>query len=244
MAYGFSWSGGWWLGGGLVLLALAGCGSAPERVEAERAAPTPAPVSRPQAQAQVQADPLAGVDRLDWLTLRQAVLAGDPRLAAVRASITVAASRRAQVTAFDDPMLEYELAPRSVGTGMTGQVATLSQATPWFGKRAARGAAAEAETDVARAEVGAAVRRELVAARLALVDAWLAGRRLELLARSRPLIAALQASALAAAGAGGDAGASLEAAMAGNELERDILTAERDRLAAGASLNADRKSVV
>ena len=73
--------------------------------------------------------------------LRQEVLRRSPTLEAMESAWRAANSRYPQVTALDDPMFSYSLAPATIGVDRLdfGQKFELSQTFPWPGKLGLRG---------------------------------------------------------------------------------------------------------
>jgi len=139
-------------------------------------------------------DPFAGQATLDRQALIAAVLARNPTLGAARWAWRAALARFPQETSLDDPMLEYGIAPASVGSSRvdTGQRVVLSQAFPFPGKLALRGEIALAEAE-AKASDHAAVRLRLATlASLLYDDYYLGHRTLEIQAAHRALLAELR----------------------------------------------------
>ena len=97
--------------------------------------------------------------------LRQEVLQRNPTLAAMQSAWRAANSRYPQVTALDDPMFSYSLAPATIGVNRLdlGQRFELSQTFPWPGKLRLRGEAAENEAQAAS--------QDIEATRLQLIEA-------------------------------------------------------------------------
>ncbi len=126
--------------------------------------------------------PFPGLAELDRDTLVREVLRRNPSLAAARFGWRAALARYPQVTAFDDPMVGYSIAPRTFGSGTVPQEAhrfDVSQAIPFPGKLALRGAAALAEAE-ASAQDFAAVRLRLATIASILFDEyWLLARSIE-----------------------------------------------------------------
>ena len=144
-------------------------------------------------------DVFAGHAALDRQTLIAAVLARNPSIAAARWAWRAALARYPQQTALDDPMLEYGVAPLSLGSSRVdaGHRAVLSQAFPFPGKRALRGEIALAEAEAAASDF-AAVRLRLASLASLLHDEYyLAHRTLEILALHRILLGELREVATA-----------------------------------------------
>lgn len=81
----------------------------------------------------------------------------NPKVHAIRKRMEALAHRVPVEASLQDPMLTLTVQPEPVQTaaGQQDAVLALSQRFPWFGKLAARAGIAEAETNVARAELGA-----------------------------------------------------------------------------------------
>jgi outer membrane protein, heavy metal efflux system len=93
-------------------------------------------------------------DEANVLTLPQLieeVQDRNPSLAAMTAAWQAAAQRYPQVTALEDPTFMAMGAPASFGSDQveSAYALQLNQKVPWFGKRAARGRQAQAETNAA-----------------------------------------------------------------------------------------------
>ena len=190
---------------------------------------TPLPPNEP--------DPFAGASELRPEALVSLVLERNPDVAAMRAAAEVAASRPQQVSALDDPMLTWEVAPLTLYQRDVpfGTQVRLSQKLPFPGKRGLRANEAEAEAKSMRAEVHA-VRREL--RRMALetwADWYLVARELELNAAHGVLLAELKRAAEAQYGVGRGAQQDpLQAEVMIAELEQERAELEgRQRLVRG-----------
>jgi outer membrane protein TolC len=123
--------------------------------------------------------PFAGAAALERGALVDEVLRRNPTIAAARYAWRAALARYPQETALEDPMFSYGLGPRTFSSDeapQIGQRFELSQAFPFPGKRALRGATAIAEADAAAHDYRA-VRVRLAAMASALYDDyWLVGR--------------------------------------------------------------------
>lgn len=110
------------------------------------------------------------------------VLRRNPTLAAARHALEAAVARYPQVTALDDPMLGYAIAPGSIGSDAVdfGQRIELSQRLPWPGKRRLRGDVALSEAEARQEELRTA-RDELVReAKAAFVRFYFVYRAIEI----------------------------------------------------------------
>jgi len=190
---------------GTALAALTGCFGAGgagyreqgRRLSGEEAAAAPEPAAE---------RPFAGQPALDRASLVAEVLRRNPSVAAARFAWRAALARYPQETALEDPMVGYSLAPRSIGSGQAMQEAhrfEVSQAIPFPGKLALRGAAALAEAE-ASAHDYEAVRVRLAALASMLYDeAWLLDRSAEINRQHLALVRELHEVAIARYETGG-----------------------------------------
>ena len=155
---------------------------------------------RRAAPAQSASDDLfAGHAALDRQALIAAVLARNPSIGAARWAWRAALARYPQETALDDPMLEYGVAPLSLGSSRvdTAQRAVLSQAIPFPGKLALRGEIALAEADAAASDFAAVRLRLATLASLLFDEYYLVERKLGVNEAHRTLLAELREIAVA-----------------------------------------------
>lgn len=127
-------------------------------------------------------DPIAESPELEIDQLVSEVLRRNPTLEAMIAAWQAAAARYPQVISLEDPMLMLAMGPGTFGDP-NHDVAWMiegSQKIPWCGKRELRGQQAQAEASAARWDVGDAELRLVEAAKLALLEYYLARRDLEL----------------------------------------------------------------
>ena len=126
------------------------------------------------------ADPFAGQAEVSPERLVAEVEARNPSLEAAAAASRAAAQRYPQVTSLEDPMFGFAVSPGGVGLEQNGGwMVEASQKLPWAGKRALRVAAATAEADAARGDLGNARLELAEAARMALADYYQAAREAE-----------------------------------------------------------------
>ena len=94
-----------------------------------------------------QTTPFQGQSELEIDALRREVLRRNPTLAAMESACRAASSRYPQVSALDDPVFSYGLAPATIGVDRLdlGQRFELSQTFPWPGKLRLKGEAAKSE---------------------------------------------------------------------------------------------------
>ncbi len=151
------------------------------------------------------ARPFAGAAELERETLVAEVLRRNPSIAAARFAWRAALARYPQVTSLDDPMVGYSVGPRSFGSGTISQEAhrfDVSQAIPFLGKLALRGAAALAEAEAASQDL-AAVRLRLAAIASMLFDEyWLLARSADINHQHLELVRELRTIATARYGSG------------------------------------------
>lgn len=107
----------------------------------------------------------------------------NPSLQAAMAAWNAAAERYPQEVAFDDPMFQSMFAPASLSGASdvpSSFYVGVAQKIPWRGKRALRGARADAEADAASFDYLEAELRVALAAQIAFFDYYLVYRNLEL----------------------------------------------------------------
>jgi len=127
-------------------------------------------------------DPLLSGTELSIDQLLAAVEERNPSLAAMVAAWQAAAQRYPQAVALDDPMLQFMLAPASLGSAQVEPAYAIqaSQKLPWYGKRDARGQAATAEANAAYFDAEESRLRLREATRLVFLEYYLVQRNLEL----------------------------------------------------------------
>lgn len=131
--------------------------------------------------------------------LVRAVVARNPRIEAARAAWRAALERQPQEVALPDPMVEYAIAPLSIGSQSAdlGQTISVSQRFPFPGRLELRSAVAIAEAAAEREQV-AVVRQELALMAALLYDhLYVAERALEVNDHHRLLFEQLERAALA-----------------------------------------------
>jgi outer membrane protein TolC len=142
--------------------------------------------------------PFAGAATLDRSALVAEVLRRNPTITAARAAWRAALARYPQETALDDPMVGAGLGPRSFDSREIEDAwrVEASQAFPFPGKLALRGAVALAEAEATARDHDAA-RVRLAAMASSLYDeAWLQTRSIEITERNLELVRALHDAAL------------------------------------------------
>jgi outer membrane protein, heavy metal efflux system len=152
---------GWWLGLFAIVSSAAGCRTsrrihtadyvdAVSQVVHFDVCHAPAMESIPPAAAD-----LAGPRPVEVYSLH--ALSQNPDIETARKRVDVAAYRVPQAASLRDPMFGVTAFPEPVQTaaGQQEVALTANQQLPWFGKLDTRAAAAEAETDVARAQLAA-----------------------------------------------------------------------------------------
>jgi outer membrane protein TolC len=225
-----------------VIFSLSACAgtSGSGRYQALTLAYDRAAVSSARAE-QAQAGNVARERVLDRAAFVRAVLARNPTIESARQGFRAAIARVEQSGAFDDPMLELELAPLSVrslagsGKGSFGYQVRVSQALPWFGKRALDASVAAAEAEAAKSDFEG-TRRELALAALSLYDQYFVTyRSAEINSEHVRLVESLRDAALAQFSSGrGSAQDALQAEAELTHMEHDavILASQREVLKA------------
>jgi outer membrane protein TolC len=170
--------------GALALLSACAAGSA-ERYRAldQRLAEREAEAAASATQGLAQPNPFAGRATLGRAALVAEVLRRNPSIAAARFAWRAALARYPQERALDDPMFGYGLGPRTFTSDeapQIGQRFELSQALPFPGKRALRGAAALAEAEAAAHDYEAVRLRLASMASMLYDESWLLARAAEL----------------------------------------------------------------
>jgi outer membrane protein TolC len=181
-------------------------------------------------------------ERLERGAFVRAVLDNNPSIESARQGWRAALARVRQAGSFEDPMLELQLAPLSVGaTGVPlGYEAMLSQRLPWFGKRSLDASVAAAEAEAQHSDYEG-TRRELAMTAATLYDQYfVAYRALDVNAAHVKLMSAMRDAATAQLASG--RGSSQDALQAEAELahlehdavvlqsQREILTAQMNEL--------------
>lgn len=218
----------------------AGCGSALSdrhdelASELRRVAERESPESRGRA-------PFAGAGVLDRESLVREVLARNPTLEAARETWRAALARYRRVSAWRDPMLEYEVAPLSIPAGDEapfGHTIRLSQMLPIPGEASAEGAMALAEAEAEAQSYDQARQRLAVMAATMFDEYFSMTRAIAINEQHRALLGDIRAAAEAQYAAGiaaqADAlGAALELAM----LERRTIALRSELTRVVAEIN-------
>ena len=214
--------------GGLALAVLLAPCAGPGSSAQARALATERAAAAPDDGGDPAADPFAGQPQLERAALIDAALRRNPGLAAARSAWQAALARHPQATAFDDPMLDGVLAPRSLGSDgvATGYRVGLSQKLSFPGKRGLRGEQALAEADASAQEYAAERLALAVAASQLFDEYYLAARASEQNARHLALVGDLSQAALARYESG--SGSQQDALLAEAELA-ELLHAEIQR---------------
>lgn len=134
--------------------------------------------------------PTAGASELSVAELVDAVRASNPTLQSMVAAWRAAAQRYPQVVSLDDPMFMTMMAPASMGTSQVDSAYVLegAQKIPWFGKRAARGAIANADTTAAHLNVQDTELLLVKTTQMAFLDYYLVRRLQDLNLRSTDIV--------------------------------------------------------
>jgi outer membrane protein TolC len=178
----------------------------------------------------------AGDEHLEREELVLAVLARNPSVNAAREALRAALAEIPQMTALDDPMVGYELAPLSIaGDAPYGQVVSIRQKLPFPGKRRRAGEVALAMAEAEAAEIGV-VQLELAEMTSEMYDEYfLNARSLEINTHHKGLLEQIKKSAEAQYVTGRAAQQDpiqAEVELAQLERERIMLEAERDQIVA------------
>ncbi len=131
-------------------------------------------------------DPLLGIEELSLAQLTAEVQARNPSVQAMIAAWRAASERYPQVISLDDPMFNFMLGAAGLGQD-GGWMVMASQKVPWCGKRALKGAIAQAEADAASRDVDDVRLRLAEATAMALADYYQARRELEINTANREL---------------------------------------------------------
>ncbi|HKP56077.1 MAG TPA: TolC family protein [Polyangiales bacterium] len=170
----------------------------------------------------------------------RAVLAANPAVESARQGWRAALARARQAGAFEDPMLEFSMAPLSIGSSHArfGYEIGIQQELPWFGKRGLERAVMEAEAAAASSDLEA-LRRELAMTALVLYDQYyVAFRSLAINAQHAELVRSMREAAAAQLETGrGSARDVLAAEAELTQLEREAAMLEADRDVAAAQMN-------
>jgi cobalt-zinc-cadmium efflux system outer membrane protein len=148
-----------------------------ETVRAQPISASSLPVEQPDP-----SNALSSESELTLAQLVQEVLARNPSLEAMVAAWRAAEQRYPQVTSLDDPSFMAMMAPASVNSPdvETAYALQASQKFPWFGKRAVRGARAQAEAQAAYHDLEESRLRIIEDTQTAFFGYYLVRRQLEL----------------------------------------------------------------
>jgi cobalt-zinc-cadmium efflux system outer membrane protein len=151
------------------------------------------------AAADTPAELMGPEGTLDRERLTRAVLARNPTLSAARAAWRAAIAEYRGARALEDPMLEYQIAPLSIGSRDVefGQSVQVSQRFSWPGKRALAAQVVLAEAEVVREGYEAARLRLSLMAALLFDEYYAVERALEISHAHRRLLETIAASAQA-----------------------------------------------
>ena len=183
----------------------------------------------------VQAEDARGLNGsvLDRAVYVRVVLHRNPSIEAARQGWRAAVARIRQSATFEDPMVNLEVAPLSIGSSSArfGYTAMISQRLPWPGKLSLEESVAKAEAAATKSDFEA-MRRELALTAALLYDDYFVDvRSLEINAAHISLMRELKAGALAQFESGrGSAQDPLQAEAELTHMEHDavILASERD----------------
>jgi outer membrane protein TolC len=170
---------------------------------------------------------------LDRAAYVQAVLHRNRSLESARQAWRAAIARTRQSGVLDDPMVNVDIAPLSIGssTARFGWDAMVSQRLPWPGKFALDETVARAEADAAKSDFEASRRELALTASLLYDDYFVAVRSIEINANHVALMRSMQQAATAQYESGrGSAQDPLQAEFELTHMEHDtlILASGRD----------------
>jgi cobalt-zinc-cadmium efflux system outer membrane protein len=162
-----------------------------------------------------------------------AVLHRNRSIESARQAWRAAMGRARQTGALEDPMVNVEVAPLSIGSSSArfGWTAMISQHLPWPGKLALDESVAHAEADAAKSDFEASRRELALTASLLFDQYFVAARSIEINAHHVELMRHMQAAATAQYEVGrGSAQDSLQAEFELTHMEHDtlILASQRD----------------
>lgn len=122
----------------------------------------------------------------------------NPTLEAMAMAWRAAGEKYPQAVALDDPMFLATTAPDSLGhsSAESAYAFQLDQKFPWWGKRAAKGRAARADTDAAHGDLEDARLQLIETAQGAFFDYYLVRRQLELNRENEGILAQFRETAL------------------------------------------------
>lgn len=155
------------------------------------------PLGKPPAEP-VVAQPVDHVPELSLEGLIAEVQSAHPSVEAMYAAWQAAVQRYPQVTSLEDPMFGLTAAPASFGSNTVSSAYVLeaSQKLPWFGKRALRGAAANAEADGASLDLETTRQKLAEVTEIAYWELYVARQQLELNDQNAALLRLLRDNAL------------------------------------------------
>jgi outer membrane protein TolC len=170
---------------------------------------------------------------LDRAAYVQAVLRRNRSLESARQAWRAAIGRTRQQGVLDDPMVNVDIAPLSIGssTARFGWDAMISQHLPWPGKLALDESIARAEADAAKSDFEASRRELALTAALLFDDYFVDVRSIEINAHHVALMRSMQQAATAQYESGhGSAQDPLQAEFELTHMEHDtvILASQRD----------------
>jgi outer membrane protein TolC len=170
----------------------------------------------------------------------RAVLEKNPTLEAARQGFRAALARVKQSGSFEDPMVDFGVAPLSIASSRApfGFEVAISQKLPWFGKRALESEAAEADADAAKNDYQDVERELGLTAVMLYDDYFVAQRSLEINQQHVALMRAMHDNAVAQFGAGrGSAADALMAEVELTHMEHDAMVLASDRDVTVAQMN-------
>jgi outer membrane protein TolC len=194
----------------------------------------PANPQRPDDGAGANADDqVFSAPVLERAAFVQAVLRRNRSLESSRQAWRAAMARTRQSGVLDDPMVNFEVAPLSIGSSSArfGWDAMISQRLPWPGKLGLDEAVARAEADAAKSDFEASQRELALTASLLFDEYFVDVRSIEINGHHVALMRSMQAAATAQYETGrGSAHDPLQAEFELTHMEHDtvILASQRD----------------
>jgi outer membrane protein TolC len=186
-----------------------------------------------EPKAQADDDRALDAPTLDRAAYVRAVLHRNPSIESARQGWRAAIARVRQAGVLDDPMVDLEIAPLSIGSSSArlGYIAGISQRIPWPGKLSFEDSVARAEAEAAKSDYEAMQRELALSATLLYDQYFIAARSLEVNDHHVALMRQLKSGAIAQFESGrASAQDPLQAEAELTHMEHDlvILTTERD----------------
>ena len=179
-------------------------------------------------------------ENLDRAVYIAEVLRKNPTIEMARQAWRGTMNREDQLSAWKDPMLEYAMAPLSIGSNQVdyGQIITLSQSIPWPGKTSLRAEVAIAEAESAMEDYKTVQRNLSLIASSLFDEYYTIARSLELNQQHQELLSNIKKSAEAQYATGrGSAQEALQVEIELAHVAHEQLTLESRRSVIIAQMN-------